>query len=116
MMARPQPPKLNCPVDRTLRLLSGKWRLLVLFHLDAGPQRWSDLRRQLDPITARVLTATLRALEADDLIWRRVDAVMPPQVSYGLSAKGAALAPVFAAMAHWGEEFVPVAPHPAKAM
>lgn len=92
----------DCPVDRTLRLLGGKWRLMVLFHLGAGPVRWGALRRDLAPITARVLTATLRALEGDGLIWRRAEETVPPVVTYGLTARGAALAPIFEAMAAWG--------------
>ena len=92
----------NCPVEQTLRLLSGKWKLLVLFHLGNGPVRWGALRRSLAPITPRVLTATLKALEADGLIWRKVEAVVPPSVSYGLTDRGEALGPVFEAMFHWG--------------
>ncbi len=92
----------NCPVEQTLRLLSGKWKLLVLFHLGNGPVRWGALRRSLAPITPRVLTATLKALEADGLIWRRVEAIIPPSVSYGLTERGEALGPVFEAMFRWG--------------
>lgn len=92
-----------CPVERTLRLVSGRWRLLVLFRLGArGPTRWGALRRSLAPVTPRVLTATLRGLEADGLVWRRTEAVVPPAVTYGLTKRGAALAPVFEAMAAWG--------------
>ena len=60
----------DCPVERTLARLSGRWRLLVLFRLGRGPVRWGALRRSLAPVTPRVLTATLRALEADGLVWR----------------------------------------------
>lgn len=92
----------DCPVERTLRLLSGRWRLLVLFRLGAGPMRWGALRRSLAPVTARVLTATLRDLEQDGLVWRRSAGTVPPAVDYGLTARGAALTPVFVAMAAWG--------------
>ncbi len=94
----------NCPVEQTLRLLSGKWKLLVLFHLGNGPVRWGALRRSLVPITPRVLTATLKALETDGLIWRKVEAVVPPSVSYGLTNRGEALGPVFEAMFRWGTD------------
>lgn len=96
--------QIHCPVEGTLRLLSGKWRLLVLFHLESGSVRWGALKRQLKPITPRMLTATLRSLEDDDLIWRRVENTIPPQVAYGLTEKGAGLAPVFNAMGKWGSE------------
>ncbi|MEM6310044.1 MAG: helix-turn-helix domain-containing protein [Pseudomonadota bacterium] len=94
----------KCPVDSTLRLLSGKWRLIVLFNLEQGSLRWGQLRRNLSPITPRVLTATLRALEDDDLIWRRVENTVPPQVSYGLTPRGKDLSPVFGAMGAWGAQ------------
>jgi DNA-binding HxlR family transcriptional regulator len=94
----------DCPVERTLRLLDGRWRLMVLFRLGGrGPTRWGALRRSLSPITPRVLTATLRQLEADGLIWRETEATIPPIVTYGLTDKGAALSPVFEAMAAWGQ-------------
>ena len=93
----------DCPVERTLRLLGGRWRLLVLFRLGRGPVRWGALRRSLAPVTPRVLTATLRALEADGLIWRRSEHTVPPAVAYGLTPRGKALAPVFEAMGEWGE-------------
>lgn len=102
-MPEPQPPPLpDCPVERTLTLLSGKWRLMVLFRLEGSPMRFNALQRSLAPITQRVLTATLRGLEADGLIWREVQTTVPPHVSYGLTEKGRALAPVFHAMADWG--------------
>ncbi|WP_333714901.1 winged helix-turn-helix transcriptional regulator [Yoonia sp.] len=100
----PEGDPANCPVERTLRLLDGRWRLMVLFRLGGrGPTRWGALRRSLAPITPRVLTATLRQLETDGLIWRDTQATVPPIVTYGLTEKGAALSPVFAAMAAWGQ-------------
>ena len=75
----------------------------MLFRLGAsGASRWGALRRSLAPVTPRVLTATLRGLEEDGLVWRRAEAVVPPAVTYGLTERGAALAPVFEAMAAWG--------------
>ena len=59
-------------------------------------------RRSLAPVTPRVLTAALRALEVDGLVWRRTDAIVPPAVSYGLTERGEALAPIFEAMGAWG--------------
>lgn len=94
----------SCPVERTLRLLDGRWRLLVLFCLGSrGPTRWGALKRSLAPITPRVLTTTLRGLEADGLVWREAEPSVPPVVTYGLTPRGAALGPVFEAMAAWGE-------------
>ena len=92
----------DCPVERTVKLLSGKWRLMVLFRLEGGPMRFNALQRSLAPITQRVLTATLRGLEADGLIWREVRETVPPHVDYGLTNRGRALAPVFQALGQWG--------------
>lgn len=91
----------NCPVEEALRLLTGKWRMLVLFRLEPGPMRFNALQRSLAPITQKVLTTTLRALEADGLIWRRSAGTVPPEVQYGLTPEAEALAPVFAALAGW---------------
>lgn len=97
----------DCPVERTLRMLSGKWRLFVLFRLEGGPMRFNALRRSLRPITQRVLTATLRGLEDDGLVWRKSAGTVPPRVEYGLTAHGAALAPVWRAMGDWGALHTP---------
>lgn len=90
-----------CPVEGALRLLAGKWRLLVLFTLLRGPKRFGELQKSLAPVTQKVLTAALRGLEADGLVWRRVEAVVPPRVTYGLTDQAMALAPVFDALARW---------------
>lgn len=90
-----------CPVEEALGLLQGKWRLLVLFRLQDGPLRFAALRRALPPVTQKVLTATLRGLERDGLLWRRVEGTVPPRVTYGLSPEAEALSPVFEALARW---------------
>ena len=91
----------GCPVEAALALLTGKWRLIAIFRLGQGPMRFNALQRALAPVTQKVLTAALRGLEADGLVWRRVEAVVPPNVTYGLTERGAALAPVFDALALW---------------
>ncbi|MGR3467324.1 MAG: winged helix-turn-helix transcriptional regulator [Shimia sp.] len=97
---------VDCPVEGTLRILTGKWPLFVLFHLAPGPLRFNALQRALAPITQKVLTTTLRRLEEDRLIWRRSEGTVPPRVTYGLTEAGAALAPVWAAMGDWGATYV----------
>ena len=100
-MPRDLAPLPGCPVEDALRLLAGKWRLLVLFRLLDGPQRFNALQRSLAPVTQKVLTAALRGLEADGLVWRRVEATVPPNVAYGPTDRALALAPVFDALAAW---------------
>lgn len=94
-------PPVDCPVEDALRLLTGKWRLLVLFRLGEGPQRFNALQRALSPVTQKVLTATLRGLEGDGLIWRKSANTIPPEVTYGLTERGMALAPVFLELGRW---------------
>ena len=91
----------GCPVEDALRLLSGKWRLLILFRLLDEPMRFNTLQRSLAPVTQKVLTAALRGLESDGLVWRRVEVTVPPHVTYGLTERAVALAPVFDALAAW---------------
>ncbi|MEO0496622.1 MAG: helix-turn-helix domain-containing protein [Pseudomonadota bacterium] len=90
-----------CPVERTVRMLSGRWRLMVLFRLNDGPMRFNALARSLAPISPRILTHTLRDLEAEGLVWRRSKDSVPPHVSYGLTEDGEALAPIFDELAKW---------------
>ncbi len=97
-----------CPVEDALRLLTGKWRLLALFRLLDGPQRFNALQRSLAPVTQKVLTATLRGLEADGLVWRRVEVTVPPHVTYGLTDRARGLAPVFDALASWRLGAIPL--------
>lgn len=91
----------GCPAEDALRLLSGKWRLFVIFRLLEGPLRFNALQRSLAPITQKVLTACLRGLEADGLVWRRIEEEVPPHVTYGLTERALDLAPVFDALVAW---------------
>lgn len=78
--------------------------------LGDGPRRFGALRRAVGPVAQKVLTATLRGLEADGLDWRRSENTVPPHDTYGLTPEGAALAPVFDALARWRlDERVPPA-------
>lgn len=105
-------PLPDCPVEQAMGLLSGKWRMPVLFRLAEGPRRFNALQRALPPVTQKVLTATLRGLEQDGLIWRDVAGTIPPRVTYGLTPRGAALGPVFDAMAQWRLARPPAEPDP----
>lgn len=92
----------DCPVDTTLAVISGRWKPLILYHLAQGPARFNVLRRLIPALTQRTLTAHLRELEADGLISRTVQAVVPPNVTYALTAHGRTLLPVIEQMADWG--------------
>lgn len=92
------PPPGECPLERYLHVVSGSWVPRIIWYLRHGPRRFGELRRDLDPVSSKVLTAKLRALEADGLVLRRVIDASPPQVEYALSARGRAFDPVFEAM------------------
>ncbi|HMO45121.1 MAG TPA: helix-turn-helix domain-containing protein [Rubrivivax sp.] len=92
------PPPRDCPLSRYLHIVSGAWVPRIIWFLRFGPRRFGDLRRDLDGISPKVLTAKLRALEQESLVVRRVIASSPPQVEYSLSRRGQAFDPVFRAM------------------
>jgi DNA-binding HxlR family transcriptional regulator len=91
-----------CPVDRTMRVISGRWKPLILYHLRHGPRRFNELRRLIPAVTQRMLTQHLRELEADGIVSRRVFEVVPPHVEYAQTDLGRSLMPILSAMADWG--------------
>ena len=96
----------TCPVETTLSLIGGKYKALILWHLSEGVLRFSELRRQINGATAKMLTQQLRELEAHELIHRKVYPVVPPKVEYSLSELGKSLMPVLISMRDWGAEYL----------
>jgi len=96
---------LLCSVGRTVELVGGKWKGVILYYLLAGKLRFNELRRKIPAITQRMLTLQLRELEADGLVERTVYPVVPPHVEYELTAFGRTLEPVIVAMAEWGRRY-----------
>jgi len=94
----------GCSVEVTLDLIDGKWKGVILYHLQNGRLRFGELRKRLPNITQRMLTKQLRALEDDDLIIRKVYAEVPPRVDYELSETGLRLRPVIDALKAWGDD------------
>ncbi len=92
----------GCPVEVTLDLIDGKWKGVILYHLQDGRLRLGELRRRMPGITQRMLTQQLRALETDGLVLRKVYAEVPPRVDYELSETGLRLRPVIDALRAWG--------------
>src|SRR6266566_7656583 len=93
----------GCAVEATLDLIDGKWKGVILYHLQNGTQRFGELRRRMPGITQRMLTKQLRALEDDHLVIRKVYAEVPPRVEYTLSEIGESLRPVIDTLKAWGE-------------
>lgn len=83
--------------------IGDKWSVLILLHLHHGDMRFTALRRAIPDISQRVLTATLRKLEREGLVWRSVVPTIPPQVTYGTTELGGSLVGHFAALAEWAK-------------
>ncbi len=91
-----------CPVETTLTLISDKWKILIIRDLSGGTKRFGELKKSLNGISQKVLTANLRRMEQTGLVNRRVYAQVPPKVEYSLTELGASLQPVIASLADWG--------------
>lgn len=78
----------GCPVEDAMRVLGGRWRILLVYYLLEGPKRFSDLRRAMPRISQRMLTLDLRALEELSLVSRTVYPEVPPKVEYALTDEG----------------------------
>ena len=89
-------------IQRAVHILGGKWSFLVLARLYCRPQRFNQLRRQLDEISSKSLTDTLRHLERDKMIRREVFPTVPVTVEYSLTEKGEAFQTVLVEMYKWG--------------
>ncbi|HGL6719862.1 helix-turn-helix transcriptional regulator [Burkholderia contaminans] len=92
----------GCSVEEAMRLLGGRWRLLLVSYLLDGPRRFSDLRRDMPGISQRMLTLDLRALEDAGLVRRTVYPEVPVRVEYDLTADGDRLRPVVDVMREFG--------------
>ncbi|MEP7162709.1 MAG: helix-turn-helix domain-containing protein [Candidatus Moraniibacteriota bacterium] len=92
------------PVYTTLRVIGGKWKPLILWHLRGKPIRFSELMRQIGYITQKMLTNALRELEKDGLVNRTIYPVVPPKVEYSLTPYGKTLEPLLKSIASWGKK------------
>lgn len=95
----------ECPVEVTLGLLSSKWKILIIRELLTGTKRFSEIKRALPEVTQKMLTQSLRGLEDDGLIERKVYPVVPPKVEYRLSELGWSLSPVIDTMRAFGTHY-----------
>ncbi|WP_346878357.1 winged helix-turn-helix transcriptional regulator [Clostridium sp. UBA7791] len=87
-------------------LLSGKWKLLILWYLSYGTLRFSDIKKRLPKVTQKMLTSQLRSLEEDKLISRKVYPVVPPKVEYSLTEVGKEIIPILEMMHSFGSEYL----------
>ena len=94
-----------CPVATTVALIGSKWKLLIMRNLLSRPWRFNELKKDLEGISQKVLTDSLRSMEADGLLTRTVYPEVPPRVEYALSDLGESMRPIMDAMEIWGTEY-----------
>jgi len=95
----------ECPVATTVSLIGSKWKLLIMRNLLARPWRFNELQKNLEGISQKVLTDSLRSMEADGIITRTVFPEVPPRVEYALSELGESMRPIIKSMEEWGLEY-----------
>lgn len=93
------------PVATTVQLIGSKWKLLIMRNLLVRPWRFNELMRLLDGISQKILTESLRSMEADGIIIRTVFPEVPPHVEYSLSEVGESMRPIIASMEAWGKHY-----------
>ena len=94
-----------CPVATTVALIGSKWKLLIMRNLLSRPWRFNELKKDLEGISQKVLTDSLRSMEADGLLTRTVYPEVPPRVEYTLTELGYSLRPILEVMRVWGEDY-----------
>lgn len=91
-----------CPMQVAVKIIGGKWKPVILYHLAEGTMRFGALHRTMDDITQRMLTLQLRELERDGLVARKVYAQVPPKVEYSLTPAGEEMVTALRPLAKWG--------------
>ena len=94
-----------CPVATTVRLIGSKWKILIMRNLMMRTWRFNELKKDLDGISQKVLTESLRSMDEDGLITRTVYPEVPPRVEYSLTGLGESMRPILNAMADWGSNY-----------
>ncbi len=92
----------KCGVAKTIKLIGGKWSMLILHQLFAGTKRFGELQRSLQGISPKTLSVRLQELERGKVINKKVYAEVPLHVEYSLTEKGKSLSEIFQKMAQWG--------------
>ena len=95
----------QCPMEIGLNVLSGKWKLKILWQISKGAVRFNELQRCLGKITTKTLTQQLRELEDQKIIQRTVYPENPPKVEYALTELGESICPVLKSLCDWGTNY-----------
>ena len=101
-----QESRYHCPVEATMDVIGGKWKLLIIHHLLEGTKRFNELQKAIPAVTQRMLTSKLRELERDGIVHRKVYAEVPPKVEYSMTEFGRTVEPMLWVMRDWGKIFM----------
>lgn len=104
MYERKTIPNLNCGLDLIGEVLYGKWKIRLLWFINEGHKRPSELQRKIPDASRRVLNIQLNELEEHELVVRKIYPVVPPKVEYSLTEFGKTLIPVISVLGGWGDE------------
>ncbi len=97
--------KYSCPIEYTLNLIAGKWKLIILWHLSQEKvMRYGEIKKSLNNITHKMLSQQLKELEADGFIHREQYPEIPPKVEYSLTKLGESFMPILESMSSWGKK------------
>ncbi|MDP0488498.1 MAG: helix-turn-helix domain-containing protein [Fusobacterium sp. JB021] len=96
----------KCPIELTIDILGGKWRSLILWHLNIEVLRFTEIRKIVPGISKKVLSEHLRELEKNGLIERKIYPEVPPKVEYKITEKGKELAEILNLMEKWGQNIL----------
>jgi DNA-binding HxlR family transcriptional regulator len=93
-----------CGIDAGIDVVGGKWKVLILWELTAGPMRFGELKRALAGVSEKMLIQHLRELERDEVVHREVAQAVPPRVDYSLTEYGVALNEALGPLGEWGRQ------------
>lgn len=94
-----------CPVATTVQLIGSKWKILIMRNLLMRPWRFNELKNNLEGVSQKVLTDSLRGMEQDGIVIRIVYPEVPPHVEYSLSELGESMRPILDSMEAWGKSY-----------
>ena len=94
----------SCPVTRCMKVIGGKWKIIILYAVQNGANRFGILQKTIPDISKQMLTTQLRELEKDKIISRTIFPEIPPRVEYGITPLGKTLFPIIEAMDKWGRK------------
>ena len=100
----------GCPVQASINVLSGKWKVQIMWHLSFGPRRFAELRRKLSHVSEKVLAQQLRQLEKDGVLQRAATATVPLRVTYSLNPDGQKLISLMEDLCDWGSAHFGIKP------